>query len=277
MDTLVSLFVEPMTYAFMQRGLLASVMVGAVCAVIGTFVVLRGLAFIGDALAHAVLPGVAVAFLMGHNILIGAFLAGIATALGIGFIQRKSRLREDAAVGIMFVGAFALGILLLSRVRSYSVDLAHILFGNVLAVSPADLWLIGGFGLLILGLIVFLYKEFLLLSFDPIMAATARLPVTTLNNLLLIMLSLTIVISLSAVGNVLVVAMLIAPAATAYQWTDYLPRMMALGVVFGVLSAILGLYVSYWFDVASGAAIVLTSVVFFFVTLLLTRGRQVWQ
>jgi manganese/iron transport system permease protein len=275
-DTLVRLLVEPLSFEFMQRGMVAAVMVGVVCAVIGAFVVLRGLAFMGDALAHAVLPGVAVAFLLGQSIFIGAFVAGIATALGIGLVQRESRLREDTAVGIMFVGAFALGIALLSRIKSYSVDLAHILFGNVLAVSPQDLWLIAGFGGIVLGVLLFLYKEFLVLSFDPIMAATTRLPVTWLNNLLLILLSLTIVISLRAVGNVLVVAMLIAPAAAAYQLTTHFPRMMALGAVFGAASAVLGLYASYWLDVASGASIVLTSVIIFFLTLLATRGRRVW-
>lgn len=273
MDILVKLVWEPLTFEFMQRGMLASILVGVVCAIIGSYVVLRGLAFIGDALAHAVLPGVAVAFLLGQNIFIGAFIAGVLTALGIGVVQRHSRLREDTAVGIMFVGTFALGIALLSRVRSYSVDLAHILFGNVLAISTTDVWLIAGFGLLVVGMIALLYKEFLLLSFDPIMAATTRLPVTRLNNILLVLLSLTIVISLRAVGNVLVVAMLIAPAATAYQLTDYLPKMMGLAALFSVLAAILGLYASYWWDVASGASIVLASVLIFIVTLLVTRRR----
>jgi manganese/iron transport system permease protein len=223
-----------------------------------------------------VLPGVAVAFIAGQSIFVGAFVAGVLSALGIGLVQRTSRLREDASVGIIFVGAFALGIAILSRIKSYSVDLTHILFGNVLAVSWDDLGLIALFGLFVLGVIAFLYKEFLLLSFDPIMAATTRLPVTWLNNTLLILLSLTIVMSLRTVGNVLVVALLIAPAAAAYQLTHYLPRMMALGVVFGVLSAVLGLYASYWFDVASGAAIVLTSVVIFFITLAATRSPRAW-
>ena len=140
MDALINFCMEPLSYAFMQRGLLAAILIGIVAAVIGAFVVLRGMSFIGDAMAHAVLPGVAIAFLVGQNVLLGAFLAGTATAVGIGFVKRSSHLREDSAIGIMFVGAFALGIALLSRTRSYTVDLNHILFGNVLAVSPQDLW-----------------------------------------------------------------------------------------------------------------------------------------
>ncbi len=273
-DILVNPLVEPLTYPFMQRGLLAAIIVGVVCAVIGSYVVLRGLAFMGDALAHAVLPGIAVAFLVGRNILVGAFLAAIITALGIGLVQRQGRLREDSAVGIMFVGAFALGILLISSMRSYSVDLTHILFGDVLAVSLQDLAMMSALGVSILVIVLLLYKEFLLVSFDPIMAATTGLPVTWLNNGLLILLSLTIVTGLQVVGNILVVAMLIAPAATAYQLTDELWHMMLLSVVFGVVSAIVGLYLSFWLGVASGAAIVLTAVIMFFVVLLLTRKRR---
>ncbi|MFN8471400.1 MAG: metal ABC transporter permease [Anaerolineae bacterium] len=274
MDILVNPFIEPLTYPFMQRGLLAAIVVGVVCAVIGSYVVLRGLAFMGDALAHAVLPGIAIAFLVGRNILVGAFLAAIITALGIGLVQRQGRLREDSAVGIMFVGAFALGILLISSMRSYSVDLTHILFGDVLAVSIQDLGMITALGVSILVIVLLLYKEFLLVSFDPIMAATTGLPVTWLNNGLLILLSLTIVTGLQVVGNILVVAMLIAPAATAYQLTDELWHMMLLSVLFGVVAAVVGLYLSFWFGVASGAAIVLTAVVIFFVVLVLTRKRR---
>lgn len=276
MDALIDFCMEPLSYAFMQRGLLAAILIGIVAAVIGAFVVLRGMSFIGDAMAHAVLPGVAIAFLVGQNVLLGAFLAGTATAVGIGFVKRSSHLREDSAIGIMFVGAFALGIALLSRTRSYTVDLNHILFGNVLAVSPQDLWIIAAFGAAVLIVLALLYKELLVMSFDPIMAATARLPVTLLNDILLILLSVTIVISMRAVGNILVVAMLIAPAATAYLLTDHLPRMMALGAAFGVAAAVIGLYISYWFDVASGAAIVLAAVAIFFVTLLATRARHAW-
>ncbi|MFN8498112.1 MAG: metal ABC transporter permease [Anaerolineae bacterium] len=274
MDILVNPLIEPLTYPFMQRGLLAAIIVGVVCAIIGSYVVLRGLAFMGDALAHAVLPGIAIAFLVGRNILVGAFLAAIITALGIGLVQRQGRLREDSAVGIMFVGAFALGILLISSMRSYSVDLTHILFGDVLAVSLQDLGMITALGVTILVIVLLLYKEFLLVSFDPVMAATTGLPVTWLNNGLLILLSLTIVTGLQVVGNILVVAMLIAPAATAYQLTDELWHMMLLSAVFGVVAAVVGLYLSFWFGVASGAAIVLTAVIIFFVVLVLTRKRR---
>jgi ABC-type Mn2+/Zn2+ transport system permease subunit len=277
MDILANFLLGPLQYPFMVRGLLAAGMVGIVCAVIGTFVVLRGLAFIGDALAHAVLPGVAIAYLLGANIFVGAFIAALVVALGIGAISRSSELREDTAVGIVFVGALALGVLLISTARSYTVDLAHILFGNVLAVSNEDLILIAGVGLVVLAIVRLFFKELVLSSFDPVMAATIRLPVNRLNYLLYILIALAIVISLRAVGNILVVAMLIAPAATAYLLTERLSAMMVIAALVAVISAAVGLYASFYWNVASGAAIVLTATVIFFVVLAwnnLTRVRK---
>lgn len=258
----------------MQRGLLAAVMVGALCSVVGTYVVVRGMAFIGDALAHAVLPGVAVAYLLNQSLLVGALVAGVLTALAIGALSRRAQIKEDTAIGILFAGALALGVLLMSTIRSYTVDLTHILFGDVLGVSSMDLWLTGGLGAVVLLIILLLYKEFLLVSFDPTMAAALRLPTDLLQYLLLVLLAVTIVLSLHTVGVALVVAMLVTPGATAYLLTRRLASMMALAGLIGAASGAAGLYASYYANVASGAAIVLFCTGFFLLVLLFSPRRR---
>lgn len=265
----------PLQYPFMQRGLLAAVMVGALCSVVGTYVVVRGMAFIGDALAHAVLPGVAVAYLLDQSLLAGALVAGVLTALAIGALSRRAQLKEDTAIGILFAGALALGVLLMSTMRSYTVDLTHVLFGDVLGVSTADLWLTGGLGAAVLLVILLLYKEFLLISFDPTMAAALRLPTDLLQHLLLVLLALTIVVSLQTVGVALVVAMLVTPGATAYLLTRRLAWMMGLAGLIGAASGAAGLYASYYANVASGAAIVLFCTGFFVLVLLFAPRRGI--
>lgn len=260
---------EPLQYAFMVRGLAAAVLVGIVCAVVGTYVVLRGMAFFGDALAHSILPGVAVGYLVGGGargpLFWWAMLAAVLSAVGIGALSRGTKIREDTATGVIFAGMFALGVALISTVRSYSVDLAHFLFGDILGVSSGDLWRIGIFGGIILVAVVAFYKEFLVLSFDPILAATLRLPARLLDNLLIVLIAVAIVVSLQAVGVALMVAMLVTPAATAYLLTHRLPRMMALAAVIAAFSGVVGLYLSYYFSLASGAAIVLTCTAVFLV------------
>jgi len=262
----LSFILIPLGYGFMIRGLIAALMVGVVCAVLGAYIVLRGMAFLGDALAHAILPGVAVGYLLAGNnpawLTIGALVAGVVTALGIGRISRGG-LKEDTAIGVMFTGMFALGIALISTARSYTVDLAHFLFGNVLGVSDRDLWLTGIFGGLVILTILAFYKEFLVISFDPVLAKTLRLPVTFLNNLLLLLIAVTIVLSLQTVGVALMAAMLVTPAATAYLLTRRLPVMMALAATIGAMSGIIGLYLSFYVNIASGPAIVLTCTFFF--------------
>ena len=248
---------EPLTYGFMQRGLLASVIVGVVCAVVGCYVVLRGMAFLGDALAHAILPGVAVAYLLGGNLTAGALIAAVIVALLIGLFSRQGAMREDTAIGILFAAALSLGVALISSVRTFAVDLSHILFGNVLGVSAADLGLVAGLGGGVLLAVVAFYKPLLVVSFDPVLAATLRWPAELFRNLLLVLLALTIVISLQTVGVGLVAAMLVTPAATANLLTRRLPTMMALAALIGALSAMVGLYLSYYANVASGAAVVL--------------------
>ncbi len=267
MNSLVDWLVEPLSYAFMQRGLLATVLVGIVCAVVGTYVVLRGMAFFGDALAHAILPGVALGYLINEGarepLFWWALGTSIVSALGIGAISKKAQIKEDTAIGIIFAGMFALGIALISTVRSYAVDLSHFLFGDVLAVSAQNLWTTLIFGGLVIFTIFAFYKEFLTLSFDPVLATTLRMPVGLLNNLLLVLIAVTIAVSLQTVGVALMVAMLVTPAATAYLLTRRLPYMMALAAALASLAGVIGLYLSYYLSIASGAAIVLTSTAIF--------------
>ncbi len=264
---------EPFQYAFMLRGLGAALIVGVVCPVLGAYVVLRGMAFFGDALAHIVLPGVVIAFLLDLPMALGALVVGLLAALAINAISQRTDIREDAAIGVVFAGAFALGVALISTQRGYALDLAHILFGNLLGVTTSDLWLMGGLSAVVLLVILSFYKEFLVLSFDPVLATTLRLPVKFLGNLLMMLLAVAIVISLKAVGVTLVLAMLVTPASTAYLMTQRLPTMMLLAAAIGAISSLLGLYLSFYVDMASGAAIVLIQTGFFFLAYLI-RPRQ---
>jgi manganese/iron transport system permease protein len=268
MVNILDLLTEPLGYPFMVRGLLASTMVGALCAVVGTYVVLRGMAFFGDALAHAILPGVAVAYLLEVNLFWGALAMGLLTAVGIGYLSQRGQVKEDTAIGVIFAASLALGVALLSTVQSYSVDLAHILFGNVLGVSEADLWLMGGLGAVVGLTVILFYKELLLISFDPILAATLRLPLKALHYLLLVLIALTIVVSLQTAGVALLVAMLVTPAATAYLLTHRLWQMMIIGAAIGAVSSVAGLYLSFYVNVASGPAVVLVCTAFFVLALL---------
>jgi manganese/iron transport system permease protein len=274
---LIAWLITPLTYSFMQRGLLAALMVGILCAVIGCYVVLRSMAFLGDAMAHAVLPGVAIAYLLGGNLTVGALAAAVIVALGIGFFSQQGTIKEDTAIGILFTAALALGIALISSIRTYAVDLSHILFGNVLGISSDDLWLTGLLGAGILAVMLVAYKPFLVISFDPVLAATLRLPVNRLRSLMLVLLALTIVISMQTVGVGLVAAMLVTPGATAYLLARRLPAMMLISGLLGAVSSLVGLFASYYLNVASGAAIVLTATLFFVVVYLFAPGRGlVW-
>ncbi len=266
----INLLLEPLPYAFMQRGMIAAVLVGIVCAVVGTYVVLRGMAFFGDALAHTILPGIALGYLISggarDTLFWWALGTAVIAALGIGAISKNAEIKEDTAIGIIFAGMFALGIALISTVKSYAVDLTHFLFGDVLSVSTHSLWLIVIFGGLVLLAVFAFYKEFMTLSFDPVLAATLRLPVGMLNNLLLALIAVTVAVSLQTVGVALMVAMLVTPAATAYLLTHRLSTMMILAAMFASLSGVIGLYLSFYLSIASGAAIVLTATVFFMLT-----------
>ena len=260
----------------MQRALIEVVLMGLTCGLIGTYVVLRGMAFIGDALAHAIFPGVVIAFLLDADFFVGALLFGVLTAVLIGTISRNRRVSEDTAIGVLFAAMFALGIVLISTVRNYTGALASFLFGDVLGVSLSDIIssvLIGG--LVVAALVVF-HKELVLVSFDDDMAEAVGLPVWLVNLGLLMLITLTIVVSLRAVGNILVVAMLVTPAAGARLWTDRLPVMMLLSAGFGALSGVIGLYVSYYTDWAAGATIVLVVTAWFGISFLFAPRHGVF-
>ena len=264
---IIDLLLTPLNYSFMVRGLTAAVLTGIVCAVVGVYVVVRGLAFFGDALAHSILPGVAVGYLLTDGAREPLFWWGTGTAvvvsLVIGAVSKGARIKQDTAIGIIFAGMFALGIAIISTVKSYTVDLTHFLFGDVLGVSGNQLITIAIFSALILILVIAFYKEFLVLTFDPTLAATLRIPTQVFEYLQLVLIALTVAVSFQAVGVGLMVAMLITPAAAAYLLTKRLPIMMILAAIIASASGVVGLYFSYYVNVASGPAIVLVATGFF--------------
>jgi manganese/iron transport system permease protein len=267
---MIDALVAPLGYEFFVRALLAAVVVGTVCAVVGTFVVLRGIAFIGDAVAHAAFPGVVAAFILGIPFYLGAAVAAVGTSLAIGYVTRRARIRADTAIGVLFAGTFALGIFLYSTIEGYVADLFSYLFGYLLSTDLSDLValaLLGGLVLLVVGI---LWKELLYATFDPLGAQASGLRVDLLEYLFLALVALTIVISLQAVGIILVVAMLVTPAATAQLLTSRFGALMGTAVVVGIGSAVAGLYLSYWLDVASGATIVLVQTALFLLVLALS-------
>jgi len=277
MNNLLNIFLQPLKYDFMVRGLAASVIVGIVCAVVGVYVVLRGMAFFGDALAHAVLPGVALGYLISGGsrevLFWWALGAAVLVALAVGRISKRAEIREDTAIGILFASMFALGIALISTVRSYTVDLSHFLFGDVLGVSSRDLVLTAIFGVVVLLAIFLFYKEFMVLSFDPVLAATLRLPSSLLTNLLLILMAMTVAVAMQTVGVALMVAMLVTPAATASLLTRRLWHGMLVSAAIGAVSAMTGLYLSYYLNIVSGSAIVLTATTIFLLVFLFRPHR----
>lgn len=271
-------FIEAlMQYGFLQKALLTSMMVGVICGVIGCFIILRGMALMGDAISHAVLPGVALSYMLGINFFIGAVFTGLLTAMGIGFISQHSRIKNDVSIGIMFTAAFAFGIILITFMKS-STDLYHILFGNVLAVRPSEMWATLIIGIIVLASIYVFYKELLVSSFDPTMAAAYGLPTRVIHYFLMALLTLVTVASLQTVGIILVVAMLITPASTAYLLTDRLWVMLYLSAGIGVLSSIFGLYFSYTYNLASGATIVLAATALFVLAFLFSpKQGLIWR
>lgn len=283
MEAILDFFTEPLNYVFIQRGLLALVLVGTISAVIGCFVVVRGLSFFGDALAHAVLPGVALSYIssggaVGSNLFVGGLGAGVISALIIAFLTRNERLKEDTAVGLVFVTMFALGIAIISSQGSYSIDLSHILFGSINGISEGDLLIMAAMGAVVLVTIAVFYKQFLIISFDLSLAHTLKFRVEWLRTLLLILIAVTIVASLQAVGIALMLALLITPAATARLISNRLHNMILIAAAVGVTSGIVGFYLSYYLLIPSGAAIVLTmSAVFalvYVIKSLLTHSRR---
>ena len=270
----LDLLLAPLGYDFFVRALIASALVGVACAIVGSFVVLKGMSFIGDAVSHAAFPGIVIAYLVGAPIILGGAIAAIGTALGIGAITRRSGLRSDAIIGVLFAGMFALGVAIFSSIPNYVGDLFHFLFGDVLGISVGDLLALT---LLVFGLLLvlrLLWKELLFSTFDPLGAGAAGLPVRRLDDLLLILIAVTIVISLQAVGIVLVVAMITTPAATAQLLVKRFTAMIQVAATIGVFSAVVGLYVSYSLDIASGAAIVILETLLFLLALGFTSVRS---
>ena len=261
------LLLEPLTFPLLARSMEAAVAVGIVSGVVGTFVVVQGMTFLGDALAHAILPGVAFAYQRANGdtdgLFWGGLVAGIFSAVGIGILTRHEKIKEDTAIGVVFVAMFALGIAMISRIDNYAGDLSHILFGQILGVSPADLNRIWLFTAIVLGVIAIFFKEFMIISFDPVLARTLRLPIQFFRLLLLVLIAVTIVVSLQTVGIALMVALLVTPAATANMLTRRLLPMMIVSALVAALSSVLGFYLSFHQDVATGPAIVLTATALF--------------
>lgn len=252
-------------YGFLQSALVTAVMVGIMSGIIGSFIILRGMSLMGDAISHSVLPGVAVAYILGINIVFGASLFGILAAGLIGVVATKSKLKSDTAIGVVFSAFYALGFILISMAES-STNLHHILFGNILAVSDSDLITTAIVLAIVIAFVVFFYKELLITSFDNNYAKSYGLNTNLIHYGLMLVLTLVTVSALQTVGIILVVAMLVTPAATAFLWTNRLHKMLVLAAIFGVISSIIGLYFSYTFNWASGPAIVITAAAMFLVS-----------
>ena len=269
--------IEPLQYSFMQRSLIIAILVGLICAVVGSYLMVQRLALLGDAISHSVLPGLAIAFMLGANIFIGAFIAGVISTMAIAFIKTRSPIKEDAAMGIVFSAFFALGITLITIIqKSNKIDLNHFLFGNILGVTFDEVWDTAIIAAIILFVVGLIYKELLFYTFDPLGAQAAGLPVNTLNFGLMLLIALTIVASMKAVGVILVLALLITPGATAYLLVKRLHKMMILGAAIGITSSISGMYLSYFYNLPSGPAIVLVASGFFILALLFSPNHGIF-
>ncbi|MFC6618365.1 metal ABC transporter permease [Deinococcus radiophilus] len=267
----MELLTDPLQYGFFVRALVALALVSLLCAAVGTWAVLRGLSYVGDAMSHAVLPGIVIAFLAGGNLLLGAGIAAVLAALGMNAVRDRSGLKQDSATYIVFVGMFALGIVLLSRTPTFTTDLSHFLIGNPLGVTAQDLWITAASVVGVGGVLLALQKELLLTSFDPTEAQAIGLPVRRLEQLLLALIGLVVVLVIGLVGTTLSVSLLITGAAAARLYARSLGQMMGLAALFGLVGGTLGLYASYYLNTAAGATVVLVNTALF---LLLLLGRS---
>jgi len=266
-----------MHYSFLQKALVTSIMVGIVCGIIGSFIILRGMALMGDAISHAVLPGVAISYMLGINYFYGAILFGVLTAIGIGVVNQHSRIKSDSSIGIVFTAFFALGIILIAKAQT-ATDLTQILFGNVLSVRTSDMIMTIITGVIILIAVIVFYKELLVSTFDETMAAAYGLPTKLIHYGIMVLLTMATVASLQTVGVVLVVAMLITPAATAYLLTNRFWVMILLSTLFGSLSSVIGLYISFEYNLSSGAVIVLAATTLFIIAFIFSPKQGVlWR
>ena len=270
----MDLLTSPLQNDFMIRAFVAAILIGLVCSVIGVYVVLRNMSFIGDGLAHASFAGIVIAYLLKADLYVGGLIFTIVTALGIGAVAKKSEISLDTTIGVFFTAAFALGVALMSRVRTYVVDLQDFLFGNILAIDRRDIIIIAALAIAVLFVVAVLYKELLFALFDPVSAGASGLPVDALSYTLLVLLAVTIIVSLQAAGIILVAALLVTPAATAYQLTNRFGPMMLISAAIGVGAGIVGLYLSYYLNVASGSSIVLVATACFFIAMALSPKRR---
>ena len=275
---MIDILINPLEFPFMQRAFLAAGFAAVVCALVGTFVVLKGLAFMGDAVAHSSLAGMSVAYFLGGNIFWGALGWAVPASLLITFISRRANLRLDASIGIIFASGFALGIILMSRVTGYAADLFGLLFGNVLGISWAEVALIGGIAAGVSLVIAAFYKELLFTSYDATMSAASGIPVRFMQYLLPVLVGVTTVASLKAVGIVLVLALLVTPSATAMLLARRMPSIMAYSVAVGLLATVMGLYLSFYADLPSGPSIVLVATGLFLLALLFSPIKGIlWR
>jgi len=265
---------ELFAYDFMQRSLLAAAMVGGLCSVIGVFVVLRGLAFMGAGTAHAAFAGVALGFLMGWPPLLLAILFGLATVWITGWVEEKGRMKLDVSIGILYTATMALAILFIGLMKAYNAEIYGYLFGNVLAVTSEELLTIAGLSFVVIGAIVLFSKELYFIAFDQEMAEASGVPARRIFFLLLTLVALTVVISLKTVGAILVFAMILIPASTAYQLTHSLSTLTWYSVLIGITCSVGGVIISAYWDIPSGPAIVLLATVLFFVAVLVSPKRQ---
>lgn len=266
-----------MNYEFLQKALITSIMVGIICGIIGSFIILRGMALMGDAISHAVLPGVAISYMLGINYFYGAVFFGVLTAVGIGVVSQNSRIKNDSSIGIVFTAFFALGIILIAKAQT-ATDLTQILFGNVLSVRTSDMILTLITGAIIVLVVIIFYKELLVSTFDETMAAAYGLPTKLIHYGIMVLLTMATVASLQTVGVVLVVAMLITPAATAYLLTNRFWVMIILASFFGALSSVIGLYISFKHNLSSGAVIVLAATTLFILAFIFSPKQGVlWR
>ena len=275
---MIDVLIEPLEFPFMQRAFLAAGFAAVVCALVGSFVVLKGLAFMGDAVAHSSLAGMSVAYFLGGNIFWGALGWAIPASLLITFISRRANLRLDASIGIIFASGFALGIILMSRVTGYAADLFGLLFGNVLGISWAEVALIGGIAAAVSLVIAAFYKELLFTSYDATMSAASGIPVRFMQYLLPVLVGVTTVASLKAVGIVLVLALLVTPSATAMLLARRMPSIMAYSGAVGLIATVLGLYLAFYADLPSGPSIVLVATGLFLLALLFSPIKGIlWR
>ncbi|MFP4331128.1 MAG: metal ABC transporter permease [Spirochaetaceae bacterium] len=270
---MIELLLEPLAYGFVVRGLLAGMLAALSCALLSAFVVWRGMAFVGDALAHAILPGIVIAYVAGFSLFLGAFGAAAVAVVFIGLISGRRRLKEDTAIGIVFSGFFALGVLLMSRITTYQ-DLGHILFGNILGVGSSDLVIMTAVVIVTVGVLSLAYKEILVASFDPAHSVAIGLSPTSISYLLLFLLAMTTVVAIQTVGVILVLSLLVTPGAAASMVSKRLTTIVALSVVMSIVATVIGFYLSYYGDVASGPAIVLILTLFFGITFALAQARE---